>query len=812
MVGARSPGGASARPFVGRPDIWNDIDLLLKDAATGAGRGLLLSGASGVGKTELWRTTIARAEDQEFRVAAARALPDELPAPYTLVRDLVASLSHAREPAPPEEPFPTGNLPVMFVPIADTALRVEAPAGSTADGESMRGDLERILAPVGRTGVEGLGAGRERLYAHLVEHFLGLAKERPLLLAIDDLPYADRSSLEFLRRLALELPNARLAVLATMGSDDTGPADTRELVAAIGRAATFRSVVLRPLSVAEVGEFVAWLQDGVAPAPTDVERWFAETDGNPLFVEQIVRASLGGGPRDSPPPEGTADLVGVLLARIRKLDDAERRVLTYAAVLGREFDFARLAATAGVEEERLSEALDRLVLVGLLREKGDEVYEFVSESVRVGVYAELTETRRRILHRRAGVALEARGGTSDFELARQFYLGREYPKTVDYNLRAAETATRSFAFDAAISHLARALEAERHRADRDPHREVRLLTEYGRLLHETGDLVRSEERLEEAAALARQPPTDDLELGRVLLALAWTREDRGLYPEAETLANESLALLGRAGTPHDLLSAHRVLGNVYWRTADLPRAESHQRIALEIAERDGTPLERGHALVDVANTLIPQGAKDLEPAMAMFARAADLFEEADDPSARARVLMNRSVLQFQVGRTAEAFQDLDLALAAAERSRSPLWIGYCLLNLAQWKAEGGDAAAATTTLDRAVLVLAVLADKLADQQIAMTRGMIAEALGRFVDAEASYREALKLARDAHLAAETSEMLFRLALLLERSGDTSAARGWLAQAGESGIAEHRPDLASRVRALAQKLDHRRDPRR
>ncbi len=798
MTPAAGPSDAPPPPFFGRSELRESLEVAIGEAGEGTGRGILIRGPGGVGKSALLRTATAFGRHRGFRVAAARALPDELPAPFSLVRDLVAAL--ADDGVAPIDPVAEGAFPPILVPLLDPAPLPGDDAGPVVASRTPSEEIERILAPVGATAVEGLGAGRDRLFVELVDHFLALARERPLLLAIDDLPFADPSSLEFVRRLADELPDASIALAATAGLDAELPAESREPIAALARAPTFRVLELRPLTVEELTEFVAWLQGGAAPAAADVERWHAQTEGNPLFVEQLVRAAIGGLVSDA--GAATAhDLVAVLMDRIHALDDTERKILTYAAILGREFDFERLAAVAGIGEERLTEGIDRLVLAGLLREKGDEVYEFVSEAARAGVYAELTETRRRILHRRVGEALEARGRSSDFELARQFYLGRDPAKTVEYNLRAAETAARAFALDAAVSHLTRALDAERRRTDRDPRREVRLLTEFGRLKHETGDLVRSEEALAAAVDLARAGRVPDVELGRATIALAWTRGDRGMYAEAESLALEALHLLEPSGTPQDLLSAHRVLGNVYWRIADLPRAEAHQRLALEIAERSGTPLEQGHALVDVANTLIPLGSDRFEAALGLYARAADLFASGEAPSARARVLMNRAVLEYGAGRSADAFRDLEEALVAAERSRSPLWIGFCLLNLAQWKAEGGDPKAATTALERAERALTPLHDRLSAQQLAMTHGMIAEAEGAYPAAEAAFRDSLAKASEMHLGAETAELLFRLAQLAHRTGDLPAARAWLEEAVDAGVADHRPDLAPRVRELA-----------
>ena len=644
------------------------------------------------------------------------------------------------------------------------------------------------------------------MLGRLGEYFRSLAGDRPILIAIDDLQFADTSSLEFLQRFALDLPQTRAAVVATVGVGAEIPERTRAALEALAKSSAFRSLALPAFTVPEVTEFVRWILGGRSPDPQDVLRWHAQTEGNPLFVEQLVRTVTGYGSRPALGPTTTSrDVNEILLARVRALGEGERRVLTYGAVLGKEFEFAALAAVAGMDEERVTESLDRLVQDGLLREKGGEVYEFVTEAVRANVYADLTETRRRILHRKAGLALEAKGNVGDSDLARQFYLGRDDDRAVKYNVAAAQSAARAFAFETAIAHLARALEAERRRPDRDPRAEVRFLTEEGRLLTEVGSLPRSEEVLREAVELARSKPGYDLELGRALLGLAHNRAERSEYASAETLATEASTILERVGTPRDLMAAHRVLGVVFWRRGQLPPAEAHQRAALEIAEHEGTPVEQGHALVDVANTMVHMVPARVDPALGLYARAADLFRDVRDHGARARVLMNRAVLLYASGQTQAALEDIAIAMEAAERSRLPIWIGYCNLNLAQWQAELHQPALARPSLERAVEVLAPTGDRLADQQIAMTKGMVAQADGAFDAAESYYRDALGLARELHLPSETSEMLLRFAELAHDRGNDPEARERLEEARRSGLLDHRPDFAPRVDVLVRALD-------
>jgi tetratricopeptide (TPR) repeat protein len=797
MYAARGSRGTNPPPLFGREEILEEAGRLLDRTREGAGSGLLLSGPGGVGKTQLLNAIVEQAGKHGFTLLSGRALPEELPPAFSLLRELLASETTRGAAPPPPVWTVTRASPVTPFVTGETTR----PAAATRPEPRPPSDsLEQTLAPTGLTLVEGLAAGREELFARLGQHLLERARERPLLIAIDDLHFSDGSTLEFFRQFADELPKARVAFTATLAESADLPERTREAIETLSGVPGILTIPVRPLNMAEMEDFVRWILGGRTPDRNDVRRWHAQTDGNPLFVEQLVRMTTGyAAPSNS--SEGTAQgVTEMLLERVRGLGDRERRVLTYAAVLGKEFHFTNLSMVAGSGEERVTESLDRLVHDGLVREKGGEVYEFVSEAVRRDLYAGLTETRRRILHARAGRALEGKAGSSDSELARHFYLGRDDAKAVEYNLKAARAATRDFAFETAVSHVARALEAERRRPDRDLRMVIRLLTEQGRLLEEIGVLPRSDELLTEAVALARTETGADLELGRALLGLAQTRASRSEFESAEALATEAIERLEQVGNPHDLLAGHRVLGTVAWRRGEFERAEQHQRAAVEMAEREGTPLELGHALVDLGNALVPVGATRIDPALDLYRRAAALFETAGEYGARARVLMNQSVMEYHTGRPDDALRDIAKAIEAADRSRSPVWIGFCNLNLAQWQAERGHPELARGPLERGRQAIAAIGERLGDQQVVMTDGMIAEAERDYGAADAYYQVALAKARELQMPAEVSEMLFRLAHLAAERGERAEARRWLTEARASGVANFRPDFAGRLEQL------------
>jgi tetratricopeptide (TPR) repeat protein len=813
VVGTTGPTRGTA-PVFGREDAVGEILRVLDGAREGLGQGLLLMGPGGIGKSHLLRVATDRARERGYRVLLGRALPEDLPAPLTLLREMLAAerstpASYSGRSATAE----TGeDLPMYLVPFLDPGATLPYASRDAAGPERRSAqEVDQILFPAGAGAGEAVGLGRQELIGRAADYLRGSARERPLLLAIDDLQFADGSSLDVVRHLSSELRSAPIAVIATVADGPQAPEATRPAIDELRRALAVRTVRLRPFGPNEVGEFVRWIQGGRDAPAADVLRWHAQTDGNPLFVEQIVRAITGYGGREPGREEPVGrDVADMLRARYASMGAPERRLLAHAAVLGKEFSFADLVAVVGTPEERLTEELDRLVHGGLLRGRGGEVYEFVSEAVRVAVYSELTETRRRILHQKAGRALELRGSANDSELARHFYLGRDDGKAVEYNSKAAQEATRAYALDVAVSHLSRALEAERRRPDTSRRAQTRLLTEQGRLLNELGSLHRSEAAYTEALRLARTDPEAIRDLGLALLGLAQTRADKSDYASAASLAVEATEILERVGTPRDLIVAHRVLGVVSWRLGRLGEAEAHQRTALEIAERDGTPTEVGHALIDLANSMVPEGAARLDTALTLYGRAADLFASEDDQGARARVLMNRAMMYYAVDRVDESLADLHAAIEAAERSHSPIWIGYCYLNLAQIEAEQGRPVSARRALDRCVESVNPLGDRLASQQLAMARGMVAEAEGSYDAAAIHYADSLEQAKGLGTTAEATESLVHLAQIAHVLRDLPRARERLDEVRASGVLAHRADLRAKVHRLEIALGEDADP--
>ena len=795
-----------AKPLFGRAEVREGIHRHLEAAKSGAGSCVLLVGEGGVGKTTILRTIVGDARERGFQVLEAAALPADPPQPFAVIQELVRSLRNS--PPTAETPNPaTASLPLLLAPIEQDPALMGRPV-SYFDARGGSDPEDRLLALLAGP-AERIDESRIELHDRVSTFLSDLAVRTPLLLAVDDLQFADESSFQFLREFVRMIPDRRIVVLATSMPASEAPTRTAALLSALAETPGVVRIPVRALAENELPDYVRWLMGGHEPSRDAVVRWFTQTEGNPLFVEQLVRGSMGFGP--APPAAraeaGIRDLEEVLRERVRTLSESDRRVLVYSAVLGKEFDFATLLAAAGVDEEQLAEALDRLVRGGLLREKGGEVYEFVREAVRAEAYAGLTETRRRILHRKAALAIEqgARDpGAAVFELARQFYLAHDEPKALDYNRRAAQLATSAYAYDAAIVHLQRALECARRLPHRDPGTELRLMIELGRILDEFGDFHRSEEILRDAVTRARTDPAREPDLGLALLWLARDLQNQGFNADARTLAQEAFSIFERRGNQRGILVSHRVLGAASMRLGDFADAERHNREEVLLAEKEGDSWERGHSLIDLANTLITQAPNRTEEAIQLYDAAAEVFLQTKDYAAVARVYMNRSLVFHNVRRMEEAIHDITLAGEAAERSGSRVWMGYCALNEAQLRAEVGQVDRGRAAIARARHLLGPLGDHLAEEQITMIEGIIAHTARRFDEAQERYEAALQIAAELKLKPDTAEMKLRLAALALDRGNREEAQRLLRTAIDDGVQTLRTDLAPILERVQQAL--------
>ncbi len=338
-------------------------------------------------------------------------------------------------------------------------------------------------------------AERYRFFEAIATLLTGITATRGTVLVLDDLHWADKPTLLLLRHLVRAAPRASLLIVVCYRDVELHRDDQlADLLADLRREPFVTWVTLRGLSAEDSGELLRGLTEREVGAPL-VAELHRETDGNPFFVEELVRhlletdalpraergavSAVDLGPLDL--PESVRE---VIAQRLRRLPTRVNDLLTLAAVVGREFDAALLRRASGEAAENVLESLDRATDAGLVREDPAYMgrYMFSHAIIRQTLNTALGTAPRAQLHARVGAALEEAGGSGPTAAELALHFTRAVPlvgadKAITYATRAGHNALADLAFEDAATHFESALQLLEQSEPDESGRRVELLTD-----------------------------------------------------------------------------------------------------------------------------------------------------------------------------------------------------------------------------------------------------------------------------------------------------------------------------------------------
>jgi hypothetical protein len=400
-------------------------------------------------------------------------------------------------------------------------------------------------------------AERHLLFAAVVDLLARASEDTSVVLVLDDLHWADRTTVQLLRHVAAATAPLRLLVLGTFRETDVhADHPLIEVLAALHREPAVERIVVEGLDDLELLALMERLAGGEFEQSVRELRdeLREETNGNPFFVTEIFRHLVETG-RMTTGPDGATQLRAtglpvsvreVVGRRVQRLGEDATRVLSVAAVIGRDFDFPLLARVVEVSEDELLDVLEEATKAFVISEAPATVdqYTFVHALIQRTLYDDLSAARRRRLHRQVGVALESLPDartTRVGELARHFFESahaEDAPKAYEYAIAAGDDAQTRLAPDEAVRWFSQALELV-GRNERAPRCDT--LIRLGTAQRLAGMPAFRETLLEAARIAHTGGDTDKL----VASALANTR---GFQSSAGTVDGERIEILQAALT------------------------------------------------------------------------------------------------------------------------------------------------------------------------------------------------------------------------------------------------------------------------
>ena len=662
-------------PFVGREAELAALTADLDSAAAGRGGVVLVAGEPGIGKTRLAEELATQATAHGALVLWGRCWEGEGASAF----------------------WPWVQVVRAYIQTVDSmALRTEMGAGAADIAQIVPAIRERLPDLPTPPLVEP-EAARFRLFDSVTGFLRAAAAQRPLLLILDDLHWADMPSMALLRFVSRELEGAGLLVVGIYRQTEVDPGHPLVVTLADLTRGRGRRLLLGGLDQRQVASFVG-LVAGVEPSLKLTAAVHQQTDGNPFFVTEVVRLLASQGRLD--PAEGGAPALAaslpegvkaVVAERLGRLSDGCRRVLEVAAVVGRDFHLRVLEPASGLDPERLLELVEEAEAARVVAAVPGRLgrWRFAHALVREVLNEGLPAARRIRLHGRVGEALEAvyvaDPGPHLAELAHHFVAaapgGQEMAaRAVRVATAAGRRALELLAWEEAAGLFEHALAALELAERPDQQQRCQLLLAIGESRMAAGDVAAARAAYQQAGELARRIGFPEalaraglglgLELSSVIVDPAEvgqldTAAASGVVDSVEAgLLEEALVALGDT----DSQLRARVLARLARALLATPQVDRRLQLsqeAVELARRLGDPATLAAVLYD--RHLAVWGAE--RPALvaerlAMATEVVDLAEGIGDwaMALRGRGLRRSDLLE--VGDLA----GFDADLAAAEQT------------------------------------------------------------------------------------------------------------------------------------------------
>ena len=805
------PRRVSSETFVGRTAELGLLEGVLERAAAGRPAFAFVGGESGVGKTRLLREFEARARALDARVLLGQCL--EL-----------------------------GGAQIPYAPLV-AALRPLARGLNAAESERLpeatRNALAELLPELGGAETradEELKARQGRLFEAILALLERLGRGGPVLLAIEDLHWADGSTRDFITFLVRSAREERLCLVVTYRSDELHRRHPlRPLLAELERATGVERITLERFDRGELDEQLAGILLQAAPEAL-AQRLFDRSQGNPLFTEELLAATEDGDGWMLP-----ETLRDVLLARVERLAPATQAVVRATAVLDRPITHGLLEAVSGLAPAEVMEGAREAVAHQVLVTDSDGTYRFRHALVGEAVHSDLLPGEDTALHARVAAALErdpallgdVSAATVAAELACHWRAAHELSRSLGASVQAGFAAKRLYAYEEAGRHFERALELwarvpdaeERAGADRaellrlaatcaiargeasravalirealttldataEPVRAALLHLRLGHLLRQAGTGRASFAAFDRAVELLPPGPSD--ERARVLEERARVEMLLGDYTQTLATVTQALAEARAAGAELTEARALNTLGFTRAGMGEEAEGIATLREAYERAGAIASPADRARAAVNLSELLDLAGRTEEGLTLAR-AELAEARKRPETTSFDAYLEVQEAYLLSRLGRLAEAAERLPSRIPGEAISYTGIYWRYMRARLALLS---GDLAAT----DKEVAELRRLSEAAAEPQWIEPRTEIEVELAVRTDRLDDARAVVLRAAPRIAHADEATRLLRMSWMAQRvEADTAGRAQALGEAYEPALDTAAATLKERAEA-------------
>lgn len=798
--------------FIGREKELMEVRGHLEESMRGNGRLVLIVGETGIGKSRLLEELGRYAESRGVKFLRGRCLYQENAEPYLpfieafgeyLSSDIDFEENDGRAVigGAYDEQFSLGILPLGQVS--------EALVTDKAPGLNLRDE-------------------RDRLFESLYRIVIDISEKRPLLLVLDDVQWADDSSLQLLHYLARNIRNTRVMMCASYSPEDLKKDGERahplsETLRRMRIEKLFSEILLERFDE-KCTTFMIESLVGRQGLPNEfIKILYKESEGNPFFIEEVLKSLVNEGLIDVDsyrwdPKIDTSQIripgtiSDVIARRIEKLENGTKAILRCASVIGNSFTFELLHRISEASEEAVVDAIDASIAANIIHEdptSSEERYKFDHALIREVIYNGMSRSRRRLMHKRIGHTLEElnkdRINEVVFSLAHHFYEGKDAEKTLFYAIKAGEKATTSFAPEDAIRYYRNALRTLHEMEERQENltKKLFVVAELGEIHDRIGRWNASLEFHYKALELSERLGDDSVK-ARAYRSIGHIKQNQGEYDAALENFKMGLEISERINDIHGMADTYRGMGRVFWRKGEFERAIDFYEWSLGLTERIKDEKLIATTCIELGNVHSELG--DWEKAIEYQTYSLKLLEKLRNFYEIGRNYNNIGVTYARKGDMDKAIEQYERSIEVSDKTGNIRMSGWALFNAGEAYARIGKFEKAMEYCDKSLSIFERLDEKLGISGAYMSYGIIYKLKKQWNKAIKYFEESMRIRKELEMPYRLADGYYEFGLLYKEKGDEEKAREYLKKAREIFMKLGAKEFLDKIETELKSINH------
>lgn len=749
-------------PLIDREHELKTLTSYMEKTLDGAGQVVILKGETGVGKSLLIEHFIDICKKKGFHILKANCLYYESGDPYRPLLDAMGETWISLE----------SNIQYHGTPVSMSLM------GAGHNGNGITG-LER----------------RRLLFQVITDMIMDFAREKPLLIFLDDLQWIDEGTAELLLHIALQAGDERVMIIGAYRPEDmppeTSPHPLNDILKTIDMEDFGGILSLNTLNFLSSCSLIRILFRTEDIPDEFLKVIFHATGGNPFYIIETIKTMIHSGATDPSLYKFDAEkalsdieipgsIKDVVKNRIGGLSKEEKKLLMYASTIGNEFEFELLERVMDDDVISILDTIDSLLSKGVIQdvERKRETYRFCNYHMHAVMCGEMNKSRTRVLNLRVGEILENLQEEDPdkycYRLCRHFHLGKDDAKTYHYSILAAEKAYKEYAVETSLKLYKRALKAFSNQDDvEDPTRTYMELNEkIGTLSEEVNDWGCARDsfsELKDMAAMAGDSYKEAFALRQLGFIYFEMLENVLAKISFERCLDKGVSKVGLK----NIAESHRGLGYIYWREGAYDDAVKHHRKAMLHAREAGDEHALSKAYLDMGNIHAHRGEN--KRAIEHYIKSIQTLEREGDLGNLARAYNNMGDQYMKMKEWEKAMECFDRCKESAVKIGNRKALAWSYFNRGEALLGLGNIKEARRYAEMAKNIMVKSGDRIGLSGSYRVIGMIDRKEGKIKSALTNLEKGLEEIRDLELPFNRGELMYEMGMAYYHTGDLDTTR-------------------------------------